>query len=223
MAAYDYDCDVAVFNTACFDFKPVWEALTTFLEPLGCRLIEHTPGFKYRICPKTPFAFCPWKELHHAAKLANQGASRPQIFKEAQALRATNGRPAAPTGANCVDLEVYNVFPRKGMSIRGTNTIPLDLAEAFPVVEAIFGPLRLPVLRSPAVLDKEYGESWPHEYQVKVCNPSGTGAYSHTMDARSVRRGVWPTIELQGCGNLLGGYRGAGTSASGKDVVWRFL
>ena len=102
--------------------------------------------------------------------------------------------------------------------IRGTKRIPLQVVQAFPVVEAIFGPLRVPVLRTPSVLDQEYGKGWRHEYRVKV-----NERYCATIDPGLVRRGVWPTVELQGCTGLLGGYRGAGMNASVKDVAWRFL
>jgi hypothetical protein len=223
LVSYDYDCDCAAFITPAFDFPNAWKDLKDFLEPMGLNLIEHTKGFKYRVCPKTPLAYAPWKEFYHEAALANEGASRPELLKAAGALKKEQGQPAAPTGANCIDLEVYTVRSGKDIIIRGSSKIALKPSAAFPIVEAMFGPLRVPVLRSPVVLDGEYGANWRTSYEVKVCNQSGNGSYSLVADSSRTRRTIWPNVPLLHCGSLIGGYIGAGARVSSEDVEWRFL
>ena len=57
MHAYEYDADVAVFITPDCDFAAIWTSLSTYLQQFGLRCIEHTQGFKYRVCLESPLAF----------------------------------------------------------------------------------------------------------------------------------------------------------------------
>jgi hypothetical protein len=183
------------------------------------------PGFKYRICPQKPLAFNPWKEMYHEKKLALPGRARPALLKAASATK--HAGPLAPTGDNCVDVEVYTV---KGRSIQiqgctAKKPFTVSCAECFPIVEGIFGPLRVPVLRSTVVLDKEYGEDWPTTRKVKlgsIQNQSQPSKWS-TVSGDTVRRAAWPNVELPGCPELIGGYVGAGLRPRSDDIPWRFI
>ena len=139
MHAYEYDCDVAVFITPDCDFAAIWTSLSTYLQQFGLRCIEHTQGFKYRVCPESPLAFNEWKEFLHEATLALPGQGRPKICKKASCLKKANGLPSAPTGANCIDIELYKVHQGKPITIKGTEDLQLDPMKAFPIVEALFG------------------------------------------------------------------------------------
>ena len=50
MIAWDYDADLVVFKTMDCDVSKVWRTVVGALEPLGDALLEHDPGFKYRMC-----------------------------------------------------------------------------------------------------------------------------------------------------------------------------
>ena len=137
---------MAVFITPDCDFAAIWTSLSTYLQQFGLRCIEHTQGFKYRVCPQSPLAFNEWKEFLHEATLALPGQGRPAICKKASCLKKANGLPSAPTGANCIDIEIYKVHQGKPITIKETEDLQLAPMKAFPIVEALFGPLRAPGL-----------------------------------------------------------------------------
>ena len=101
---------------------------------------------------------------------------------------------------------------------------PLQTHQCFPLVEGIFGPLRVPVMRSTAFLDAHYGPHWRTQCHVKVVQPSGRSKTVVLTDsvARSVIRRAWPSVELAGCSDIIGGFFGAGVHPAASDVTWRF-
>lgn len=222
MIAWDYDVDLAVFLSEGFDFASVWLKVKTHLESLGLRLIEHTPGVKYRICPERAVAWNEWKERYQLARLENPGFCRSKLSRIASQSRKKHEPLQHPNGANCVDIEVYHVHPGADVKIAGTQTLTVPTADLFPIVEGILGPLRVPLLRTPSLLNLEYGSLWRRQHMAKVIVPSGRSSMK-AVSPMHVRRGVWPSVELKGCEALLGGYSGAGTEASDHDVPWRFL
>ena len=103
----------------------------------------------------------------------------------------------------------------------GTSKIMAKPAALFPLVEGIFGPLRVPLPATPVLLDAEYGKKWRTERKAKVIHPSGR---SSMVDVPAgAKRGVWPSVELLHSSALLGGFSGAGMSKSPQDIQWRFL
>jgi len=223
MMSYDFDGDIAVFVTDSIVFQEAWEKTSKVLQPLGLRLIEHNKNFKYRITPTKPLAYHPWTEFRHEARLENPGLGRYALTKIAAAKRTSLSEPSNPSGANCIDVEVYVVKPAADIKIRGTQPFMVTTKQLFPIVEGIFGPLRVPVVRTTAVLDAEYTKSWRTKRVVKVVRP---GARFQTIvlpeDAGMLLR-VWPSIPLQQCETLLGGFVGAGLDKSRHDIPWRFL
>ena len=221
MFAWDYDVDLAIFKTEDFEFGSLWRRAKEVLEPLGLRLIEHTKGFKYRICPLRALAFNDWKERYHLAQLENPGCARPKLLQLAGESRKRHEPLQSPNGTNCVDIEVYSVLPRAQITIVGTKKISVRPADVFPLVEGIFGPLRVPLPATPCILDAEYGSQWRHKPQAKVIAPSGR---SSMVDVPcGAKRCVWPSVQLFGCAPLLGGFFGAGMKKSDSDIPWRFL
>ena len=176
-------------------------------------------GFKYRICPETPLAFNAYKELRHEVTEARLALSRTAVMKKASERLRAGVQPVTPTGENCLDLEVYNVT-KAPMTIRGSKSFQVTVEDCFPVVEGIFGPFRVPLLRTPIILDKEYGRSWSSTRRVKGRNGRYLNQAVHT---HRVKRAAWPSMELSDCEPLLGGFVGAGPYASADDVPWRFV
>ena len=131
---------------------------------------------------------------------------------------------SGPNGCNCIDIEVYTVRPGEPISIRGSSKFKVPTEELFPIVEGMFGPLRVPLPRSPAVLTHEYGSLWRSAYRAKVINASGNAKHVD-VDPTVTRRAVWPRVDFNSssCKSLLGGFVGAGTVKKPTDVPWRFF
>ena len=222
LIAWDYDVDLAAFITPGFDFEKVWLEASDILEPLGLRMVCHSPGFKYRICPIRALAYNEWKERYQQARLDNPGVDRGGLAHIAKENK-TRGEPLrSPSGANCLDLEVYTVKPQQcSINIRGTKKIVVKCAQMFPIVEGVFGPLRVPLPASPHILDCEYGREWTHTRSAKVICADGKGVYAD-VTSETTRRCAWPTQPLRNCSELLGGFHGAGVYQSVDDVPWRF-
>ena len=221
LVAWDYDIDLAAFITPGLDFDCIWCEVKEFLEPLGLHLICHTPGFKYRIAPQHPLAFDDWKERYHLARLENPGKARGVLNKIASESRKKNEPLQSPTGTNCLDLEVYSILPGHTITIQGSSKIPVSCEHVFPLVEGIFGPLRIPLPASPRILDAEYGSQWRHVRVAKVIGSNGK-SHSVTVETQQIRRCAWPSKPIIGCDSLLGCYHGAGVDPSPADLVWRF-
>ena len=221
LIAWDYDADFAVFKTRDFDFGCLWRQASQILESQGLRCIEHTTGFKFRVCPANPLAFNDWRERRQHIHLVNPGLGRSGISTAASQSKKS-GDAFVASGSNCLDIEVYNVVPAKPITILGTKKISANTEHLFPIVEGIFGPLRLPLPATPYVLDEEYGSHWSRVREVKVIH-SCYKAKTITVRDAGVKRCAWPTIPLDDCGPLLGAYSGAGVVKSDSDIPWRFL
>jgi hypothetical protein len=229
LIAWDYDVDLAVFKTADCDFSKVWQKVKELLEPLGLQCLEHDPGYKFRIAPLQPVAFSYSQERRHAAKLQNPRARRADLGKRAKQSRIYNEPMQHPTGINCVDIEVHDVTAARGANKRtrvvmhGANgKIDLTPHSVFPIVEGIFGPLRVPVPRTTAMLVAEYGGDWGTARSMKVI-ASNCGSTVVSVNASGTKRSAWPSVGLLDCLSLLGGFWGAGLTQSDDDVSWRFL
>ena len=249
LIAWDYDVDLAVFKTDDFDFSLVWTELQKLLEPLGLQCQEHDPGYKFRIAPLQPVAFNCNHAHRHEARLRNheQGirpacgsrAASPQLMQKAAISQQYHVPMQNLTGASCVDIELYVVTETRQQGTakavcgaksplriawRGVASLvksDLSPSSIFPVVEGVCGPLRIPLPRTPDMLDAEYGNTWGVEGCVKVIS-GDRGSMMRSVGA-GVRRGAWPSIELLDCRSLLGGFWGAGLSQSDDDVNWRFV
>ena len=57
-------------------FADVWQRARQRLQPLGLRMIEHHPGFKFRICPVQPLTYVGWIERRCAARFAARRSRR---------------------------------------------------------------------------------------------------------------------------------------------------
>ena len=224
MISYDYDVDLAVFKTADLDFPSVWEQARSILEPLGLRLLSSLKDRKYRICPMEPLAFRRWRELYQQMRQDNPTLSRPRLIALTTAASAHGGQPEAPRGCNCIDIEIITVPPRQGFYVCGSEKILVTPVDCFPTVEGIFGPLRIPLPRTPAILDAEYGIQWRHSRQPKAPVPGTSKFKSRAVDCPGVLRVVWPATALDYAESALGGgFVGAGLYASPNDLVWRQL
>ena len=221
LIAWDYDVDVAAFITPNFDFSSLWRKAAEILEPLGLRMFCHSADFKYRISPKHALAYNDWTERYQLAHAENPGEGRSRLAQIARDSRKHFEPLQSPSGANCLDLEVYRVKPLTNLTIKGSKKISVSCAELFPIVEGVFGPLRVPLPASPNILDAEYGRQWRHTRSAKVIRPHGRSRYVDVTSAHT-RRCVWPSVPLHSCSELLGGFYGAGLDRSEDDVQWRF-
>ena len=112
------------------------------------------------------------------------------------------------------------VFPNQPIAIsEGTASgVRVKPDQLFPIVEGFFGPLRVPLPRTSAVLDATYGKRWRTKYAVRSID----GKYRCILGPLD-RHAIHPAVPLSGCPSYLGCFRGAGLDASAGDVVWRWL
>ena len=224
LIAWDYDADLAVFVTPGVDFKQLWcSHVSPMLLHLGLRLVEHDPGFKFRVTPDEPLAWAAWKELYQETREQNPGLSRGRLMSKTKKQRQRGAEAVHPHGANCIDVEVYTVRPGKQLVVRGTNKFKVSNEDVFPVVEGIFGPLRVPLPRTPKILDNEYGSQWRTARKPKVIRKGGRAVYHDHGLPDSYLRSVWPNVTLRRCGQFLGGFQGASLEPSKDDVPWRTM
>ena len=162
------------------------------------------------------------------------GVARCDVLKAAKAKKEKGELPPQPIGPHFIDIGVKVVVPNKPVVIIAETTaaasgaankkgIVVEPKQLFPIVEGFFGPLRVPLPRTSAVLDAEYGREWRTKYEVKVLGQkSGVGKYVTVLDPH-FRRAIHPAVPLKGCPTYLGCFRGAGCDASETDVAWRWL
>ena len=82
---------------------------------------------------------------------------------------------------------------------------------------------RVPLPRTPAVLDIAYDSLWRRTRAVKTFGEkSGTGKYTITLEPH-VLRSIHPSVPLLGDPSYLGCYSGAGLNDAPSDVPWRWL
>jgi len=222
LIAWDFDIDLAVFVTPGYDFARLWEKAKSVFEPLGYRLIEHSKGYKFRICPSEPLALNQWEETCEDARKESPKLSRPKRVAIAS-KKKVSWPPTAPHDCNCLDIEVYTVSRNAALRIfKGTVTHSVNPMDVFPIVEGIFGPLRVPLPRTPKILDLEYGSQWRRVYSVKKILKGGRSVMEDISDDLGVRRLIWPSVALSDAEEFEDGYAGAGLDASPKDVPWRY-
>ena len=230
LIAWDYDVDLAVFITEDFVFSELWLEVKKALEPLGLQCLEHDKGYKFRIAPLQPVAFNYWQARRHEAKLNNPGLARPKLLQLASIRRKHHEVLQNPTGINCVDIEVHTVKAASqrdnapltiGMTGQACGKFEASPQSIFPIVEGILGPLRIPLPHSPRMLSREYGEDWATVRRMKVVD----GKCKSRLDLvrGTFKRCAWPSIRLQDCEALAGGFWGAGVEQADDDIPWRFL
>ena len=221
LIAWDYDVDLAVFITDDFDLGGLWRRVSEKMVACCLRCFEHNPGFKFRMSPDSPLAWTSHRERYQETRLEHPGTSRSQLLRMAARAKAAGVPIKHPSGCNCVDVEVYRVVPNKPIQIKGSQTFEVDPSDMFPIVEGIFGPLRIPLPRTPVCLDREYGGQWRHARVCKRVSNGGKGK-EERIPGDSVRRCAWPSVPLESCEHLRCGYSGAGPRASPGDMPWRF-
>ena len=148
-------------------------------------------------------------------------------------MKEKGDAPSHPIGPHFIDIGVKVVKPNEpvviiegaasGATKKARTGISVDPKKLFPIVEGFFGPLRIPLPRTSAVLDAEYTRQWRTEYAIKtMTTKSGVGKYAGVLD-KNDRRAIHPSVPLKGCPTYLGCFHGAGCDESPADVVWRWL
>jgi hypothetical protein len=227
LIAWDYDIDLAVFKTPDCDFSKVWLGVQDSMKDLGLCFVEHEIGKKFRIAPKHCLAFEYPQERRHDAKKRLAGQSRSALCQAARMARLRHEALPNPTGINCVDIEVYSVAAIKpganvkALVVQGSQAITLTPSAIFPFVERIFGPLRVPLPSTPAMLDAEYTSDWREKREIKTVK--GNSACKYAGVPVGAKLSAQPNILMLGCTPLLGGFWGAGLTESSDEVPWRFL
>ena len=205
-------------------FNQLWHThISQVLSQLGLRLVEHDPGFKFRVTPVEPLAWAAWRELYQETREQNPGLSRGRVMSKTKKRQQRGAEVLHPHGANCVDVEVYTVRPGEKLVVRGTNKFKVSNEDVFPLVEGIFGPLRVPLPRTPKILDSEYGSQWRSSRKPKIIGKGGRAVYHDRGLPDSYLRSVWPNVPLRRCGQFLGGFMGASLKPSTADVPWRTM
>ena len=109
---WDYDADFAIFITQHFDFTTVWKQVESALKPLDIVCVYHSEN-KYRLCPRHPLAWSPWRELYQETKETHPGLARPALLQLVAKASRIGAVAKRPLGCNCIDLEVYTVRPNQ--------------------------------------------------------------------------------------------------------------
>ena len=226
LIAHDTDVDFEAFVTPDFDFHAVWGVAKPLLEAVDLVCTITRPGKYYRISPSRPLAFNDWTEWKHEVRQqpGSTGLSHAAVSAAAKLKKVKGNPPAQPIGPHFIDIGVKVVVPNQPILISGdtaasgANSFRVDPNNLFPIVEGFFGPLRIPLPRTGAVLDHEYGKAWRFKRAVK----SATGKY-HCVLRSADRHAIWPAVPLYGCPAYMGCFQGAGCDASRDDVTWRWL
>jgi hypothetical protein len=225
LLAYDNDVDFQIFITPCCDFGPIWNLVKTALEPLGLVLSGPNGQQYYRISPTEPLTYNSWREWCHEARAVNGSAKRDRVLVDAKVKKTNAAPPIQPIGCHFFDLNVVTVVPREPILIRSTHAKfhTIQPNQLFPIVEGFFGPLRMPLPATSAVLDAEYKKEWRHLRAVKeMGSKSGVSKYTHVLKPHLLRC-IHPSVQLHGCPSYLGCYSGASCDASSTDISWRWL
>ena len=217
LIAYDTDCDLEAFVTPCCDFAEVWRVATPYFESLDLMCRVTVKGEYYRIAPKCPLTFCNWKEWCHEAREDGGPQGRASIATRAKAKQTNGVPPQHPIGPHFIDIGVKVVQPEAHLVDCGGN-IKLAPRKLFPIVEGFFGPLRIPLPRTPAFLDAAYHRRWRTNYAIKSTN----GKYRLQLPARC-RCAIHPSVPLKGDPTYLGCFEGAGCESHPEDIVWRWF
>jgi len=202
MIAWDYDADLALFLSSAVgddEFLTMWKAVSARLGTLSYRCIMHDPLKKLRVCPPTPLAWSPFKELYQETRERNTGETRVELVKKTSTLFKGGRRAQAPHGSNCIDIDVYRVREGKPLTCHGSAKFALPLDDLFPTALGVFGPLKLPRPRSSAPLLQEYGANCMKERLVKVIDSGGRAHCDKVLISRAdeIRQTAWPTEPLR--------------------------
>jgi hypothetical protein len=225
LLAYDTDVDFQVFITPCCDFSAIWNLVKTALEPLGLVLSGPNEQQYYRISPKEPLTYNSWREWCHEARAGLGSMKRDRVLVDAKILKSKAAPPNQPIGCHFLDLNVVKVVPSEPILIRSTHETfhTLQPDQLFPIVEGFFGPLRMPLPATSAVLDAEYSVQWRHQRAVKhMAKKSGVGKYTQLLEPHLLRS-IHPSVPLHGCPSYVGCYSGASCDAKSTDISWRWL
>ena len=200
LVAWDYDVDLAVFCKPEFPFESAFKNVSKSLEILGYRCVQHGSS-KFRVTPKKPLAWMPWKELYQQVRESNLGLSRPELVEKTASLWQQGQRAKSPHGSNCVDIELYKVKPGKPVTVMGSSSFRAPLDDFFPSVSGTFGPLQVCMPRTTMTLTKEYGIDCLQSRKAKFV--SGNNHTKWVEVPNSVRRVAWPCKPLLRCDGLL--------------------
>jgi hypothetical protein len=222
--AHDNDMDWQIFITPDFDFHQAWLEIKKILDPLGLVCTRPVACY-YRISPMQPLTFNAWDEHQKQVRLNTPGLNRAQIKHTAGKSKASGQQPVAPTGKNYLDFGVAQVSPGEDVEILSDagQTIVLNPQRLFPVVEGYFGPLRVPLPASPAVLDAQYGDDWRRMRVVQIIHQKRCDSKFIGLLEASQPRVIWPAVPMKGCPSYLGCFSGAGIHQHHSDVEWRWL
>jgi hypothetical protein len=168
--------------------------LSKSLETFGYRCTANTDGTHYRVGPLDPLVIHEWKELKNVVKASSPTKlARGAINAEASPLYQTGELATQPHGTSYIDLEVYVIQPGKAVRIAGSKLISAPLSKLFPLLPAVFGPLKLAMPRTAFLLKKEYGHDVLVKRVAKVITGSGS-RWGKIPD--NVRKIAWPVVEL---------------------------
>ena len=199
MIAWDYDGDLAVFLRHGASFASLWQLVQIPLTKLGYRCTHHSTN-KYRIGPKDPMCWAPYKELYQETR-EKCNESRQVILKKCAKLWTAGKRSTNPHGSNCIDIEVYDDsrwrLSQKAFQIFGSQPFLMTSRNLFPTRPQAFGPLQFKIPRSTRVLEVEYGATCTTVPIVKEFTRGGVMKLQSGPPPKSLRRAAWPYTELQ--------------------------
>ena len=145
------------------------------------------------------------------------------------------------TRPHYIDIGVSVIYPNSSVDVAAcgakcpATVKPHDL---FPIVEGFYGPLRIPLPRTSAVLDLHFVQEWRTEAAVRsgalMGRTQGCPKQCETESHRYMRsykkvlpedcmRAIHPAVPMKGCPKYLGCFRGASLDCSESDVIWRWL
>ena len=155
---------------------------------------------KYRIAPKSPAAWDPYRELYQEICQETPGLGRAQLTTITASRWRQGFRAKQPHGSNCIDIETYCVQPNSALNLLASKPCRMLLDQLFPTAVGVFGPLLFSIPRTPAMLFHEYGEDCMQQRQAKVKKRSRT---TWTTVPSYHRRAVWPTTSLRNANGYL--------------------
>ena len=145
--------------------------------------------------------------------------------KHAKEKKAQSKVPSKPHGVSFLDFNVVKIEHDKEVAIpsSGSKFHNVPPHALFSVVEGFFGPLRIPLPATPAVLDAEYDTMWRTTRAVKTFGEkTGFSKYTMTLEAHFLRS-IHPSVPLRGDPSYLRCYSGAGLDPASSDTPWRWL
>ena len=145
------------------------------------------------------------------------------------------------TRPHYIDIGVSVIYPNSSVDVAACGArrpATVKPHELFPIVEGFYGPLRIPLPRTSAVLDLHFLQKWRTEAAVRsgalMGRTQGCPKQCETESHRYMRsykkvlpedcmRAIHPAVPMKGCPKYLGCFRGASLDCSESDVIWRWL